>query len=113
VAVEGDAQGVTGLRCQATAPGQPGPDGRVVFAPQAGSERIIPAASVILALGQETAAADWAQGLGLAGFKPQDDGRLARGLHAAGDLVTGPATVVAAMAGGRQAARALIQELWS
>ena len=113
VAVEGDAQGVTGLRCQATAPGQPGPDGRVVFAPQAGTERIIPAANVILALGQETAAADWAQGLGLAGFQPQDDGRLARGVHAAGDLVTGPANVVAAMAGGRQAARALMQELGS
>ncbi len=113
VAVEGDGQGLSGLRCQATAPGQSGPDGRVIFAPQPGSERIIPAGSLILALGQETTAADWVQGLGLKGFQPQGAGRLARGLHAAGDLLTGPATVVAAMAGGRQAALALIQELWS
>lgn len=113
LAIAGDAQGVTGLRCQATIPGQPGPDGRVVFSPQPDSERTIPAGSVILALGQETTAADWARGLGLQGFQPEDAGRLARGLYVAGDLATGPATVVAAMAGGRRAARALLQELWS
>lgn len=113
LAIEGDSQGLTGLRCQATAPGQAGPDGRVVYVPQPGQEQVISAGAVILALGQETAAADWAQGLGLKGFQPQGPGRLARGLHAAGDLVTGPASVVQAMAGGRQAALALIQELWS
>ncbi|MCF8032430.1 MAG: FAD-dependent oxidoreductase [Desulfarculaceae bacterium] len=112
VGVEGEGA-AAGLKVRATEPGAPGPDGRVVFAPQAGAEEVIPAATVILALGQDSEAASWADGLGLSGLEPGPEGRLANGLYAAGDLVTGPATVVEAMAGGIAAARAILEEVQS
>ena len=114
LSLEGDAGGaVSGLKVAGTAPGAAGPDGRVSFAPQEGEGEIIPAASVILALGQDSEAASWARGLGLDGLACDAQGKLAPGLYAAGDLVTGPATVVQAMAGGVRAARAVMEEVTS
>ncbi|MCB2226788.1 MAG: FAD-dependent oxidoreductase [Desulfarculaceae bacterium] len=112
VAVEGDGA-ASGLKVQATAPGQPGEDGRVVFEPSADSEEVIPAQTVILALGQDSEAPAWAEGLGLGGLEPGENGKLAESLYAVGDLVTGPATVVEAMAGGIAAARAILEEVQS
>lgn len=111
-AISGRDGAVAGLVCRPTAPGAPGPDGRAGFAPTAGEPVSLAAGSVILALGQNSEAPAWSDGLGLGQFRPGPDGRLAPGLYAAGDLVTGPATVVQAMAQGRAAARALIEELW-
>jgi NADPH-dependent glutamate synthase beta subunit-like oxidoreductase len=99
------------LVCGKTQPGQPGPDGRVIFEPVAGSEEILEAGTVILALGQETEAPAWARALGLDGLAPGEKGRLTQGVYAAGDLVTGPSTVVEAMAAGVDCARAIIEEL--
>ena len=53
----------------------------------------------------------WAVQLGLKGpLTPDAFGCLSPGLYAAGDLITGPATVVEAMAGGIGCARAILEE---
>ncbi len=72
---------------------------------------MLAAGSVILAVGQVSQAADWARALGLAGFNPDPNGRLAPGLYAAGDLASGPGTVVEAMAAGLACARAIVEEM--
>jgi NADPH-dependent glutamate synthase beta subunit-like oxidoreductase len=76
-----------------------------------GGEERLEAGSVILAVGQRTQAGRWARALGLEELAPGPAGRLAPGLYAAGDLVTGPATVVEAMAQGLACARAIAEEL--
>jgi NADPH-dependent glutamate synthase beta subunit-like oxidoreductase len=48
--------------------------------------------------------------LKLKDLAPEPSGRLTTGLYVAGDLVTGPATVVDAMAGGIGCARAILEE---
>lgn len=105
--------GVASLKLQGTTPGHSAPDGRVVFLPDPYDEGSLEAGSVILALGQESEAGAWARGLGLASLESDAQGRLAPGLYVAGDLVTGPATVVDAMAGGIKAARAIMDEVRS
>lgn len=109
----GEGGGVAALKVQGTTPGQPAPDGRVAFTPDPGDERRLAAGSVILALGQKSEADAWAAGLGLPGLQGDAQGRLAAGLYLAGDLQTGPATVVEAMAGGIKAARAIMEEVRS
>lgn len=109
LAIEGGER-VQGLRLAACAPGQPGPDGRPLFAPLPGQETTLPAGSVILALGQESAAPAWAAGLGLGGLAPDEQGRLAPGFYGAGDLLSGPATVAQALAGGLACGRAVLRE---
>lgn len=103
-------QSVRAVRLAATAPGALGSDGRPVFAPLPGQERVLPAGAVVLALGQESAAPAWAAGLGLESLSPDVQGRLAPGLHAAGDLVSGPATVLEAVAGGIRCGQAILAE---
>lgn len=104
--------GVLGrIRCARTAPGEAGPDGRRRFIPLMEETFELPAGTAILAFGQERETSLWANGLGLAAIAPDKDGRLRPGLYAAGDLVTGPATVVEAMAGGMAAARAVLKDL--
>ncbi|MBI4798073.1 MAG: FAD-dependent oxidoreductase, partial [Desulfarculus sp.] len=110
LAIEGE-QSVRAVRLAATAPGAPGADGRPVFAPLAGQGRVLPAGAVILALGQESVAPVWAAGLGLESLSPDGQGRLAPGLHAAGDLVSGPTTVVEAVAGGIRCGQAILAEV--
>ncbi len=88
-------------------------DGRPAFADLPGSEEVMEAGSVILALGQNSQAREWAHALDLELLSPDDKGRLAPGFYAAGDLVTGPATVVEAMAAGLTCARTIIEELGS
>lgn len=111
-AILGD-KAVAGIKLAATQPGQPGPDGRVVFEPLPGQEQDLAAGSVILALGQASQAGDWATALGLPDLTPGALGRLAPGLYVAGDLAGGPATVVEAMASGLACAQAILTEVQS
>ncbi len=107
----GPGGAVNGLRVGATKLDGIDHDGRPAFRDLLGSEEVLAAGSVILAIGQDSQALDWAQALGLEAISPAENGRLAKGLYAAGDLVTGPATVVDAMAAGLSCARAIVEEL--
>lgn len=98
------------VRLVDTLPGDVGEDGRKQFAPLDGTEYETPAKTVILALGQQSEAGSWAAGLGLDRLTPNAAGRIAPGFYAVGDLTTGPATVVEAMAGGIAAAKDIIAE---
>lgn len=114
VALEaGEGGAVAVLTVQGTTPGQPAADGRVAFTPDPADQRSLEAGSVILALGQTSEADAWAAGLGLDNLQGDAQGRLAPGLYLTGDLQTGPATVVEAMAGGIKAARAIMEEVRS
>ena len=114
LALEAGADGqVAGLRVCATKLDGRGSDGRPVFSDLPDSEEVLQAGSVILALGQNTQAADWAHALNLISLSPDAKGSLAPGLYAAGDLISGPATVVEAMAAGFACAQAIIEELGS
>ena len=112
LALEGEGR-VSRLRLAPTRPTGRGRDGRIRYAPRDQGHWELEAATVILALGQESEAPAWARALGLAELEPGREGRLGPGLYAAGDLLTGPATVVQAAAGGIAAARALLQEMES
>jgi NADPH-dependent glutamate synthase beta subunit-like oxidoreductase len=114
IAIEaGSDDQVTGLKVCSTKMDGLDSDGRQAFVDLTDSEEVMEAGSVILALGQDTQAPDWAETLDLEGISPDDTGRIASGVYAAGDLVTGPATVVDAMAAGLTSARAIILELGS
>ena len=114
VALEaGEGGGVAVLSVQGTTPGQQAADGRVSFFPDPNDQRSLEAGSVILALGQRSEAEAWASGLGLDTLQGDAQGCLAPRLYLAGDLQTGPATVVEAMAGGIKAARAIMEEVRS
>jgi NADPH-dependent glutamate synthase beta subunit-like oxidoreductase len=108
-----DGAAVAGFKISATKLEGLDQDGRPAFKDLMGSEEIMEAGSVILALGQNTQAGDWARALGLKSISPDEKGCLAPKLYAAGDLVTGPATVVDAMAAGISCARAIMEELAS
>jgi NADPH-dependent glutamate synthase beta subunit-like oxidoreductase len=108
----GDDGRLHGIRFSETEPAGYSPDGRRQFQAVKGSNFDLPAGSVILAVGQVSEAPTWADQLGLTELTPEPSGRLATGLYAAGDLVTGPATVIDAMAGGIGCARAILEE-WS
>jgi heterodisulfide reductase subunit A len=107
----GPRKGVRHVRIQETVPGGLGTDGRRSFAPVVGSERILPAETVILALGQDKGLGEWVEGLGLQGKNSCAGGLLSDRLYAAGDLATGPATVVEAVAGGIACARRILREV--
>jgi NADPH-dependent glutamate synthase beta subunit-like oxidoreductase len=107
----GPSRRVAALAVAATELAGPGEDGRPAFRDVPGGEERLEAGSVILAVGQRTQAGRWARALGLEKLAAGPAGRLAPGLYAAGDLVTGPATVVEAMAQGLACARAIAEEL--
>ena len=107
----GDGQGkLSGLEVEDTCLAPEEADGRAGFVVKSDTGRMVEAGSVILALGQQSQAQLWASALGLAG-PALETGKVAPGVWAAGDLVTGPATVVQAMAGGLACARAIVEEL--
>ncbi len=103
---------LTGVLCQKMALGEPDASGRRKPEPIAGSEFVIPADTVIMALGQEVEDEDVA---GVCELTPK--GTIAAdkltlltsrpGVFAGGDCETGPATVVEAIAAGRRAAVAI------
>jgi NADPH-dependent glutamate synthase beta subunit-like oxidoreductase len=114
VAFEGGPRiGVKQIRIQATSPGPPGKDGRRSFVSLAGTEKILLARTVILALGQEKGFDKWSEALGLETSDSSESGFLADRVYAAGDIATGPATVVEAVAGGINCARRILREVFA
>lgn len=109
----GPQRGVRQIRLQTTAPGSRGEDGRRSFAPLDGTEKIIPAGTVILALGQERGMEQWTEGFGMGKSDPAPDGFLTDRIYAAGDMVNGPATVVEAIASGINCARRIMREVFA
>ncbi len=105
-----DHDHVAGIVVARTTPSETPRGERVVFTPT-GEQTTIPARTIILALGQETEAPAWAAAADMDGITPDRDGRLASGLYGAGDLVTGPSTVVEAMAAGAICAQAILREV--
>jgi len=105
---------MTGLLCQKAVLGETGPDGRRRPVPQKGTEFTIPADTLIAAIGQN---------LDLSFLPEEIQTRICNGksirsdpqscqtdhpfIFAGGDVVTGPKTVIEAIAAGRKAALAI------
>jgi NADPH-dependent glutamate synthase beta subunit-like oxidoreductase len=85
--------------------------GRRSFEAVSGTEKVIAAGTVILALGQEKGLGKWMDALGIK--DSADSGYLTDRIYATGDMITGPATVVEAVAGGINSARRIIEEVFS
>lgn len=114
IEILGDGYNVTGLRCQRMRMGDTGPDGRRQPEPIPGSEYVIDADHVVVAIGQKPNSAL----LRLARLKiDSEDATIAvdpltletaiPGVFAGGDCVTGPNTVVDAVAAGLRAAESI------
>ena len=110
----GDAGKVTGIRCQRMRLGDPGADSRRQPVPIPGSEFVIEADHVVLAIGQRPATAQ----LGRKNLNVDDDEATIKvdpltletglpGVFAGGDCVTGSNTVVDAIAAGLRAAESI------
>ena len=104
---------VTGLRCIRTELGPPDDSGRQRPVPVAGSEFVIDCDAVIPAIGQRIDTS-WAAGLADIKWSPRGTLSVAADMKtsvphifAAGDLVSGPATVVEAVAAGHRAAEGI------
>jgi len=104
---------VEGLRCARMTAGPFDASGRRKPVPLVGEEFVLPASTVIIAVGQR-AAAEW---MSAAGITVANDGRIhvnpvtrmtsRDGVFAGGDAASGPATVVEAIGAGREAAAAI------
>lgn len=102
-----------GLACQQMKLGEPDASGRPRPVPVDGSEVVLPADTIVTAIGQETAL----ELLGGAAVETKRDGTLvasaatgetsAARLYAGGDVVRGPASIIKAVADGRAAAEAI------
>jgi len=98
-----------GLECLKNTLGEPDSSGRRRPVPIEGSEFIIPADSVIAAIGQNVDRS-FAAGLGALDFTKQGNVKAnadtletsVKGVFAGGDVVTGPSTVIEAIAQGRR-----------
>ncbi|MEW6266873.1 MAG: FAD-dependent oxidoreductase [Thermodesulfobacteriota bacterium] len=114
VAVEGEAGRVTGLRCLGTELGPPDADSRRRPVPIEGSEMVLSVDAVIGAIGQVVHPGGLLHEKGLSwsrrGTLVVETSSMAttvRDIFAAGDGVTGPATLVEAIGGGKKAAEAI------
>ncbi|MHB8797610.1 MAG: putative selenate reductase subunit YgfK [Thermoanaerobaculia bacterium] len=102
-----------GLACQQMKLGEPDASGRPRPVPVEGSEVVLPADTIVTAIGQETAL----ELLGGAAVETKRDATLvasaatgettAERLYAGGDVVRGPASIIKAVADGRAAAEAI------
>lgn len=101
------AEGVEFVR---TRPGEKGPDGRRRPIPIPGSEFVMPAESVIIAVGQGS---EVLAGMDRAPLPAERETfRTHREkLYTAGDYLTGPSTVIEAIASGRSAAERIAEDL--
>ncbi|NLG84354.1 MAG: NADPH-dependent glutamate synthase [Firmicutes bacterium] len=118
VRVLGEDGWVTGLECLRMELGAPDASGRRRPVPVPGSEFVVPAETVVVAIGQgpNPVLTRGVQGLALndRGYIIADAETGATSLprvYAGGDIVTGSATVIAAMGAGKKAARAILREL--
>ncbi len=121
VEMVGDDDGwVTGLKCVKMELGEPDADGRRRPIPVPGSEHVIPADTVILALGTtpnpillratpDLETNKW----GCVVADPATGATNKPGVFAGGDVVTGAATVILAMGAGQRAAKAIHHYLQS
>jgi glutamate synthase (NADPH/NADH) small chain len=115
VEMTGDARGwVTGVRCVRMKLGDPGDDGRRRPVPVEGSEHLIEASLVIVAVGtsanpliQSTTPDLKTTRKNYIEADPETLRTSKEGVFAGGDIVTGGATVILAMGAGRKAARAI------
>ncbi len=113
VGILGSEGRVTGFQCIRTELGPPDESGRRRPIPVAGSEFVIECDAVIPAIGQEPAA-QWIEAAGVQRSR-RNTVLVNRhtmqtsvpGVFAAGDLVSGPATVIDAIAAGRSASDAI------
>jgi len=114
VEIIGEGGRVTGIRCVATRPTEPGPDGRVGFETAPGSEQIIECDTVVIAIGQ-LPDIEWMEAMGLAHMIDcdvicADENTCATcelDIFAAGDAATGAAPLVNAIAAGKRAAASI------
>jgi NADPH-dependent glutamate synthase beta subunit-like oxidoreductase len=113
IAVVMDGQRITGitvLECAFTEDAE----GKIVLAPIEGTESLIEGETIVAALGQQSDIQFLAE---IPNLKTNEDGTIwtdpktlattVDGIFAAGDIVTGPSSVVQAMAAGCQAARSI------
>jgi glutamate synthase (NADPH/NADH) small chain len=115
VAFLGDAQGrLNEIRCIRMELGEPDASGRRAPVPVAGSEFGLPIQMAVIALGtganplvQTTTPDLQTNRKGYIAADPETLRTSKRGVFAAGDIVTGSATVILAMAAGRKAARSI------
>jgi glutamate synthase (NADPH/NADH) small chain len=115
VAFLGDEQGrLRAVRCVKMELGEPDASGRRSPAPVAGSEFELPIDMVVIALGtganplvQSTTPDLQTNRKGYIAADPETLATSKRGVFAAGDIVTGAATVILAMAAGRKAAKSI------
>lgn len=105
---------VTGIECIQMELGEPDESGRRRPVPVPGSEFVIPADTVVVAIGQgpNPLLLETIKGLALnkRGYivaDPETGATSLRGVFAGGDIVTGAATVISAMGAGKRAARAI------
>ncbi|NLA59288.1 MAG: FAD-dependent oxidoreductase, partial [Firmicutes bacterium] len=115
IAIRGDEEGwVEAIQCVNMELGEPTENGRPNVRPIAGSEHWLPADSVIVAIGQgpNPIIARTTPGLetglhGVLKVAPETFMTSREGVFAAGDIITGGATVIKAMGGGKKAAQAI------
>ncbi len=118
VEVLGRDGNVTAIRCQLQGATGETRDGRAVYAPIAGGDVDIPVTTVLVAIGEEPDPSILPPGAGIelsafAGIKA-DARTLATGragVFAGGDVVSGPKTIIDAVAGGRRAAASIHEYL--
>jgi NADPH-dependent glutamate synthase beta subunit-like oxidoreductase/Pyruvate/2-oxoacid:ferredoxin oxidoreductase delta subunit len=99
---------VTGLECLRMELGEPDESGRRRSIPVHGSEFVVEADTVIVAIGQVLDVGDWRLEIG--DWIVADPVTLQtnlEGVFAGGDAVTGPATVIEAIAAGKRAAESI------
>jgi glutamate synthase (NADPH/NADH) small chain len=119
VAFLGDDRGwLRAVRCIKMAPGEPDGSGRRSAVPVPGSEFDLPVQMAVIAVGtganplvQSTTPDLSTSPKGYIAADPDTLQTSKRGVFAAGDIVTGSATVILAMAAGRKAARAIHEYL--
>jgi len=111
--VVGDKR-VKGVEFVRTQPGAIRPDGKREISPIAGSEFVLSADSVIAATGQASipiAAPGNTDDSGILSANRETYKTTAPGLYIAGDYMTGPSTVIEAIAMGRRAAERIARDL--
>ncbi len=117
VRFSGEGGKLAGMECVRMELGEPDASGRRRPVPVKGSEFSIPVDSVITALGQATQTG-FAEGLGVCLAKngtietdPRTGATNVEGVFAGGDVITGPAYVVDAIAAGQRAAKSMSRYL--